>query len=105
LKCHVVDPLAQVGTLALHLVLCLVNSPPQLAHLFLESIDPGQQLRHEVAAAGRCLWIRAAAEIGWGTASPARLILERLHLTPEFKDLILQRYPLAALDLRDRRHR
>ena len=44
LKRQVVDPLVQVGVLALKLVLRLVDPPTKLAYLVLQRIDTGQKL-------------------------------------------------------------
>ena len=100
LERHVLDPLAQIGALALHLVLRLVDPSAKLAHLLLERVHPRQQLRDEIAAAGRRRWIAAATEIGRAAASPSRLILQRLHLAAQIQDLVLQRDPFTALHLR-----
>ena len=107
LEGHVVNPLGQVGALPLHLVLRLVDPPAQLAHLFLERLDAGQQLGDEIAAAAApARWIAASPEIGGSAApAPARLIRQRLHLPPQVEDLVLQRNAFPAFDLRAGRHR
>ena len=57
LERHVVDPLAQLGALSLHLVLRLVDASAKLAHLLLERVHARQQLRDKIAAAAGRRWV------------------------------------------------
>src|SRR5690606_14910827 len=88
----------------LHGVAELVGLAAQTPHLVLELLHALEQGRGQFAAAGRggsaTAWWRQRSD---RAAAASRS--ERLHLAPQFQDLVLQRDPLAALDLRRRRQR
>jgi hypothetical protein len=105
LERHVIDPLAQIGALALDLVLCLVNAPTKLADLLFQRVHTRQQLSDQIAAPSGRRGIRGRRTGGRNVAPSCTLVLQDLNLASQFQNLVLQCDPFATFDLRAGRSR